>query len=98
QCIAALAKGGRLVYTAIPAGVHVPIHAPGLRKKEITFLNVYRSNRQAEAARDLLAANAGLFAPLVTHSRPLEQVQEAFDVVDRYADGVGKMIVTPAKM
>jgi L-iditol 2-dehydrogenase len=98
QCIAALAKGGRLVYTAIPAGVHVPVHAPGLRKKEITFLNVYRSNRQAEAARDLLAANAGLFAPLVTHSRPLEEVQEAFDVVDRYADGVGKMIVTPAKM
>ncbi len=96
QCIGALAKGGRLVYTAIPAEVHVPFHAPGLRKKEITFFNVYRSNRQTEAARDLLAANIGLFAPLVTHSRPLNEVQQAFDVVDRYADGVGKMIVTPS--
>jgi L-iditol 2-dehydrogenase len=98
QCIAALTKGGRLVYTAIPADVHVPVHAPGLRKKEITFFNVYRSNRQTEAARDLLAANAGLFAPLVTHSRPLEEVQTAFDVVERYTDGVGKMVVTPARV
>jgi L-iditol 2-dehydrogenase len=98
QSIGALAKSGRLVYTAIPAGVHVPFHAPGLRKKEITFFNVYRSNHQTEAARDLLAAHAGLFAPLVTHSRSLDQVQQAFDVVDKYADGVGKMIVTPMEI
>ncbi|MGD1068769.1 MAG: alcohol dehydrogenase catalytic domain-containing protein [Bryobacteraceae bacterium] len=94
QCIGALTKAGRLVYTAIPAGVHIPFHAPGLRKKEITFFNVYRSNHQAETARDMLAANTSLFAPLITHSRPLDQVQQAFDVLDRYADGVGKMLVT----
>jgi len=95
QCIAALAKSGRLVYTAIPAGIHVPFHAPGLRKKEITFFNVYRSNHQTDRARDILAEHIGRFAPLVTHSRPLEEVQQAFEVVDRYADGVGKMVVTP---
>jgi L-iditol 2-dehydrogenase len=95
QCIAALNKGGRLVYTAIPAAVHVPFHAPGLRKKEITFFNVYRSNHQTERARDLLAAHLNLFAPLVTHTRPLDQIGQAFDLVVRQADGVGKMIVTP---
>jgi L-iditol 2-dehydrogenase len=96
QCIGALAKTGRLVYTAIPAAVHVPFHAPGLRKKEITFFNVYRSNHQTEQARDILADHIGLFAPLVTHARPLDQIQQAFDLVTSYEDGVGKMLVTPA--
>jgi L-iditol 2-dehydrogenase len=95
QCIGALAKTGRLVYTAIPAEVHVPFHAPGLRKKEITFFNVYRSNHQTERARDILAEHVTLFAPLVTHSRPLQEIQQAFEVVTRYEDGVGKMLVTP---
>ncbi|MDP9169288.1 MAG: alcohol dehydrogenase catalytic domain-containing protein [Acidobacteriota bacterium] len=94
QCIGALAKGGRLIYTGIPAAVHVPFHAPGLRKKEITFFNVYRSNHQSFRARDVLGENVGFFAPLVTHARPLGEIQQAFEVVDRYADGVGKMIVT----
>ena len=94
QSIAALTKAGRLVYTAIPAAVHVPFHAPGLRKKEITFFNVYRSNHQTEAARDMLASHTSLFAPLVTHSKPLDEVQKAFDVVEHYAEGVGKMLVT----
>jgi L-iditol 2-dehydrogenase len=96
QCIAALARAGRLVYTAIPAGILVPFHAPGLRKKEITFHNVYRSNHQTENARDILAAHTGLFAPLVTHWRPLEAIQDAFEIASSYSDGVGKMIVEPA--
>ncbi|HVW85885.1 MAG TPA: alcohol dehydrogenase catalytic domain-containing protein [Bryobacteraceae bacterium] len=96
QCIAALAKTGRLVYTAIPAHVHVPFHAPGLRKKEITFFNVYRSNHQTERARDILAENVSLFAPLVTHSRPLDEIQQAFETATQYADGVGKMLVVPS--
>ena len=44
----------------------------------------------------MLAANTSLFAPLITHARPLDEIQQAFDVVDRYADGVGKMLVTPS--
>ena len=95
QCIAALAKGGRLVYTAIPAQIYVPFHAPGLRKKEITFFNVYRSNHQTERARDALSDHAALFAPLVTHSRPIDEIQQAFEVAYTYADGVGKMVVAP---
>jgi L-iditol 2-dehydrogenase len=95
QCIGALARLGRLVYTAIPAAVHMPFHAPGLRKKEITLYNVYRSNHQSENARDLLAAHTGVFAPLLTHSRPLEAIQEAFEIAVNYSDGVGKMLVMP---
>ena len=96
QCIGALARLGRLVYTAIPAAVHMPFHAPGLRKKEITFYNVYRSNHQSERARDILAEQVTRFAPLVTHSRPLDAIQDAFEMAVSYADGVGKMLVVPA--
>jgi len=96
QCIGALARSGRLIYTAIPAAVHVPFYAVGLRKKEIAFYNVYRSNHQSERARDVLAEHTRLFAPLVTHSRPLESIQEAFEIAVSYADGVGKMIVGTA--
>jgi hypothetical protein len=32
----------------------------------------------------------------VTHSRPLEEIQAAFELATEYGDGVGKMLVTPA--
>ena len=35
QCIGALTKAGRLVYTAIPAAVHVPFHAPGCARRRL---------------------------------------------------------------
>jgi len=82
--------------TRFPAGVHVRFHASGLRKKEITFFNVYRSNHQTDRARDILAEHIGLFAPVVTHTRGLDQIQQAFDLVTGYEDGVGKMLVTPS--
>ncbi|NDJ09577.1 MAG: alcohol dehydrogenase [Acidobacteriia bacterium] len=97
DCINSLAKAGRLVYTAIPAEVHVPFYAPGLRKKEISFFNVFRSNHQTDQARDLLAEKVTLFAPILTHTRPLDQIHDAFDVAQRYVDGVGKMLVMPSE-
>lgn len=97
NCINSLARSGRLVYTAIPVEVHVPFYAPGLRKKEISFFNVFRSNHQTTQARDLLAEKVSLFAPLLTHTRPIEQIHDAFDVAQRYVDGVGKMLVMPGE-
>jgi L-iditol 2-dehydrogenase len=94
RAIASLAKAGRLVYTGIPSEIDVPFNAVLLRKKELYVYNVYRSNHQSEAARDLLATHVRYFAPLITHSKPLHQIQDAFNTVDRYADGVGKMILT----
>ena len=46
-----------------------------------------------EEALRLLAGHAPLFAPLITHSRPLEKIAEAFHIAEHYADGVGKMVV-----
>jgi hypothetical protein len=42
---------------------------------------------------DLLTRKNGLFAPLITHNRPIEHVAAAFGLVEHYSDGVGKLVV-----
>jgi L-iditol 2-dehydrogenase len=96
QCLAVLASAGRLIYTAIPVEIEVPLNMPAMRKKEITFFNVRRSNHEFNQARDLLAEHLNRFAPVLTHQRPLDQIQQAFELVDVYGDGVGKMVIEPA--
>jgi L-iditol 2-dehydrogenase len=64
-----------------------------LRRKEVTLFSVRRSNHEPEAALHLLSHYAARFAPLITHTRPLEKIADAFHIVEHYADGVGKMIV-----
>lgn len=95
DCLAVLARAGRLTYTAIPVEIEVSLNMALMRTKEITLYNVRRANHEFNQARDLLAANAKFFAPLLTHTRPLDRIQDAFDLVDQYADGVGKMLITP---
>ena len=36
----------------------------------------------------MLAANLSRFAAMITHTRPLDQIAEAFDQLERRADGV----------
>ena len=46
-------------------------------------------------ALEMLTEHARWFAPLVTHTRPMEQIAEAFAIAHDYTDGVGKMVVKP---
>jgi L-iditol 2-dehydrogenase len=93
QAIRAARNGGRVVLTGIHSAAFVPFDVSHMRRKELAIYNVRRSNHDSETARDLIAERAEWFAPLVTHRRPLEEIAEAFAIVERYADGVGKMIV-----
>ncbi len=93
QALHAARVGGRVVLTGIHAGLCFPIELSPMRRKELAFFNVRRSNHQSEAAIEMLAENTGLFAPLITHTRPLAQIAEAFSIVEHYRDGVGKMLV-----
>jgi L-iditol 2-dehydrogenase len=56
---------------------------------------VRRSNHETQEALELLDAHAEWFAPLLTHTREIEQISEAFAIASQYRDGVGKMIVRP---
>jgi threonine dehydrogenase-like Zn-dependent dehydrogenase len=91
--IRAARSGGRVVITGIHSGALVPLDTSNMRRKELAILNVRRSNRESEAALALLLERPMWFAPLVTHTRPLERIAEAFSIVENYADGVGKLVV-----
>jgi L-iditol 2-dehydrogenase len=94
QGIHAVRNGGRVVITGIPSEVQVPLDFHPLRRKEVAIFPVRRSNHDSEPALEMLASNPSLFAPLLTHSRPLEEVGRAFEQLEHYEDGVGKIAIT----
>jgi L-iditol 2-dehydrogenase len=93
QAIQVVRRAGRVVITGIPAESETPVEFHVWRRKELAILQVRRSNHEAPLAREILARDPGRFAPLITHSRPLEEIDRAFAQVERYDDGVGKLIV-----
>jgi hypothetical protein len=44
-------------------------------------------------ARELLAREPRLYGGIITHHRPLADIGGAFALLDRYEDGVGKLLV-----
>jgi L-iditol 2-dehydrogenase len=93
QALALARAGGRVVFTGIPTEIEVPLPFHRWRRKELALFQVRRSNHEARAALDLLRRERARFAPLLTHRRPLGAIAEAFSLCERYADGLGKMIV-----
>jgi L-iditol 2-dehydrogenase len=93
QCVHAARNAGRVIVTGIPAQDHVNLAFHVMRRKELAFLNVRRSNHDSETALRLLEAEPQRFAPVLTHERTLSEIQAAFELCENYADGVGKMII-----
>jgi L-iditol 2-dehydrogenase len=93
QCLKATRHAGRVVVTGIPSAPMVTLAFHEMRRKELPLFNVRRSNHETEAAIDMMVDHASLFRPLVTHQRPLELVESAFQTLERYEDGVGKIVV-----
>ncbi len=93
QSIQVARSAGRVVFTGIPSEMESPIDFHSWRRKELALFQVRRSNHEAEQARDLLAAYLPRFAPLLTHARPLDQIGQAFAQLERYEDGVGKIVI-----
>jgi len=71
----------------------VPVEVSPMRRKELAIFNVRRSNTESPDALALLKARMAWFAPLVTHTRPLSGIADAFTLTEKYADGVGKMVI-----
>ncbi len=79
--------------TGIPSERTLTLEFHVMRRKELTLYNVRRSNRESQAALELLRQHRERFAPMITHTRPLEKIGEAFAIFAAYADGVGKMMI-----
>jgi L-iditol 2-dehydrogenase len=84
-----------VVITGIHSQTQVPFAMSPMRRKELAVFNVRRSNHETREALQMLAEHARWFAPLLTHTRPMDQIAEAFAIAHDYTDGVGKMVVKP---
>jgi L-iditol 2-dehydrogenase len=93
--IQAVRNGGRIVITGIPVELHLSLEFHVARRKELAIYNVRRSSHESEAALELLSSHAARFAPILTHTLPLDKVQPAFEMLETYADGAVKVILQP---
>ncbi len=95
QAIQITRNAGRVALTGIHSTPLVSMDGSAMRRKELTIFNVRRSNHETQEALDLLQTRPQWFAPLLTHTRDIEHIDEAFTIASQYRDGVGKMIVRP---
>jgi L-iditol 2-dehydrogenase len=95
QAIQVTRNAGRVVLTGIHSTPFLRLDGSAMRRKELTLFNVRRSNHETEEALQLLEAHPQWFSPLLTHTKTLEHINEAFSIASQYLDGVGKMIVRP---
>ncbi len=93
ECLHATRNAGRVIVTGIPSEDYLRLAFHIMRRKELAFYSVRRSNHDSETALRLLSSEHKRFAPMLTHERPLSQIQSAFDLCEAYADGVGKMTI-----
>jgi L-iditol 2-dehydrogenase len=93
QCLRVTRYAGRVVYTGIPSEPAVELEFHIARRKELTLYNVRRSNHEPATAMQLLSDRPELFRPMLTHALPLEQVDRAFQMLEKYDDGVGKVLI-----
>jgi threonine dehydrogenase-like Zn-dependent dehydrogenase len=93
QSLRATRNAGRVVITGVPSELQVALDFHTLRRKELSFYSVRRSNREFESALRLLADSPGKFAPILTHQRKLDEIQPAFEMLEAYQGGVGKITI-----
>jgi len=95
QALQLTRNAGRVALTGIHATPAVSLDGSTMRRKELAIYNVRRSNHETHDALELLRAHPEWFAPVLTHKRQMDRIDDAFTIASQYLDGVGKMIVTP---
>ena len=88
-----LKPGGKLMIVGIPEVDRVSFSIDSLRRKELAIQNVRRQVHCVQATLDAMEDGSLNVDAMVTHSFPLDRVQEAFDLVAAYGDGVVKAMI-----
>jgi L-iditol 2-dehydrogenase len=94
QCLDVTRSAGRVVITGIPSEMQLKLNFHVIRRKEIVLHTVRRSNHEEGIGMRMMAEQPGKFAALVTHLRPMDKVQSSFEMLEKYEDGVGKVVLT----
>jgi L-iditol 2-dehydrogenase len=93
QALQLLKPGGILTIVGIPEVDTIPFPIHELRRQEITIVNIRRQVRCTLKALDLLTSNQVNIEALATHHFSLNQIQQAFNLVAHYRDGVMKAMI-----
>lgn len=87
--------GGRIVVTGMPSEHRMALDFHHLRRREQFFYPVRRANHTSDRALKLLQEHSRRFTPMLTHRMRLGEIQRAFEMLDRYEDGVAKIVLYP---
>jgi len=85
--------GGKAVIYGIPEDDRIEFDAHSIRRKELSIINVRRSAHTTELALSLIAKSSLPFSSLVTHTFPLDKIEDALNIVAEYKDGVIKAVI-----
>jgi len=85
---------GRVVITGIPSEAKIELEFHVMRRKELFFYNVRRSNNDSHKALQLLERFPSKFAPVITHRKPFDTIQSTFEMAEKYEDGTAKVVLT----
>ncbi len=91
----AVAPGGTVLVIGIMDGVTVPVNLHAARRKELTLVNVRRSNGELPEALRLVASGRVDLRPMLTHTGGLADAGRLFRKVHRRADGAIKAVIVP---
>lgn len=91
--IAVARRGGTLVLVGIPSEVNLGVDLHAAMAKELRLQTVFRANHGSAQAMEWLASGE-VPDVLITHRLPLGETQAAFERLEAYADGVGKVVIT----
>jgi L-iditol 2-dehydrogenase len=95
QCLYATRNAGRVVITGIASESFISLDANAMRRKELPILTVRRSNHDSETALKLLTEEPRRFVPILTHTRPLSDIQSSFEQLESHSGGAAKIVLTP---
>jgi L-iditol 2-dehydrogenase len=93
QAVDLLKPGGKLMLIGIPREDRISFSIDKIRRKEVTIINIRRQNGCTKATMDLMAARKVRADFMVTHRFKLDQIQDAFELVGNYKDGVVKAMI-----
>ena len=93
QAIDLLKPGGQLIIVGIPEEDNISFDVHKLRRKEISIHNVRRQNGKYDEALEMMGNGKISFDGFVSHKFNINSVQEAFELVEAYDDGVIKAVI-----
>jgi len=85
--------GGKIVIYGIPSDDKVEFTAHIIRRKEVKIINVRRSCGTTLLSLQMIQKSNLPFSKMVTHRFPFERINEAFELVSEYRDGVIKAMI-----